>query len=142
MDVTPALQELTSSLGETLTLEDRMGMLVAKWNLFHKCALTFLALASSPLWSVVERLPFLLQSALCLRSPPLQCHLDQDPQLSLMLQKFITIFLFTDYCHSLLSGSLIYHLKSEDSSHHFRGENMKTHKDIVGCPRSQRTKEL
>lgn len=79
-------------------------MLVAKWNLFHKCVLTFLALASSPLWSVVERLPFLLQSVLCLRSPPLQCYLDQDPQLSLMLQKFITII----FVHRLLSFSFVW----------------------------------
>lgn len=79
-------------------------MLVAKWTLFHKCVLTFLALASSPLWSVVERLPFLLQSVLCLRSPPLQCYLDQDPQLSLMLQKFITII----FVHRLLSFSFVW----------------------------------
>lgn len=113
-----------------------MGMLVANWNPFHKCV------QPPPHCGLWQKGFLSYYNQRYAYSPPLQCYLDQDPQLNLMLQKFITFFLFTDYCHSLLSGSLIYHLKSEVSSHHFKGENVKTHKDIVGCSRSQRTKEL
>lgn len=80
-----------------------MGMLVAKWNLFHKCVLTFLALAS-PLCGLWQKGFLSCYNQLCLRSPPLQCYLHQDPQLSLMLQKFITII----FVHRLLSFSFVW----------------------------------
>lgn len=115
-----------------------MGMLVANWNLFHKCVQPP---SHCGLWQKGFLSCYNQRYAYSLN---LQCYLDQDPQPNLMLQKFITflLLLFTDYCLSLLSVSLIYHLQSGVSSHNFKGENVKTHKDIVGCPRSQRTKEL
>lgn len=115
-----------------------MGMLVANWNLFHKCV-------SPPPHCGLWQKSFLSCYNQCYASsPPLQCYLDQDPQLKFNVPEIYHnfFFLFMDYCHSLLSGSLIYHLKSEVSSHHFKGENVKTHKNIVDCPWSHRTREL
>lgn len=119
-------------------------------GLFHRCVLTLLALAASPVHphflygdlyisrplEFCGRKPFLVSHNSLLTLPPLLCYLHQDSNLFECCRNLLELF------HSLIIVILfclaLYHLESKVSSRYFRGEHVNTHLDTVGCPRSQR----